>query len=245
MAHSNLLQDRSSTYLGTCSTTSHLQTPTIPNHQPTTTSPPPPTTKMVFTLPSDLYTTDPNFTTLFRLLDDFNSYSREVQEEEGDSARGPRGGGGRHRRGPRPRFDIRETRDAYELYGEMPGTDRKDVHVELTGQNTLLIWGHVDRGYDAPVAGRQQRKKKGKKGGGGGDEGNKDEGGEGKKEGEGGGDEPIRFLTRERFVGDFEREFAFPGPLQEFDIEASLENGILKVTAPKAGTGQGKTIEVK
>lgn len=119
---------------------------------------------MVFTLPSDLYTTDPNFTTLFRLLDDFNSYSREVQEEQGDSARGPRGGGGRHRRGPRPRFDIRETRDAYELYGEMPGTDRKDVHVELTGQNTLLIWGHVDRGYDAPVRGGRGREE----GGGGG-----------------------------------------------------------------------------
>lgn len=197
---------------------------------------------MVFTLPSDLYTTDPNFTTLFRLLDDFDSYSREVQEEEGDSARGPRGGGGggRHRRGPRPRFDIRETRDAYELYGEMPGTDRKDVHVELTGQNTLLIWGHVDRGYDAPVAGRQQGKKKGKKG-----EGKEEEGKEEGKEGGDGGDEAIRFLTRERFVGDFEREFAFPGPLQEFDIEASLENGILKVTVPKAGTGQGKKIEVK
>ncbi|KAK1828686.1 HSP20-like chaperone [Podospora conica] len=217
---------------------------------------------MVFTLPNDLYTTDPNFTTLFRLLDDFNSYSREVQEDERADSKGPRGHG-RHRRGPRPRFDIRETREAYELYGEMPGTDRKDVHVELTGQNTLLIWGHVDRGYDAPVAGRAgggQGKKKGKKGGGGkeeGEEGKKEEdggkkddggkkedggGGEGKKE-EGG--EPIRFLMRERFVGDFEREFAFPGPLQEFDISASLENGILKVTVPKAGTGQGRRIEVQ
>ncbi|KAK0738049.1 HSP20-like chaperone, partial [Schizothecium vesticola] len=137
------------------------------------------------------------------------------------------GGHGRHRRGPRPRFDIRETRDAYELYGEMPGTDRKDVHVELTGQNTLMIWEHVDRGYDAPVGGRQegQGKKKGKKGE---EENKKEEGGGGRR-----GDEAFRFLTRERFVGDFEREFAFPGPLQEFDIEASLENGVLKVTVPK------------
>ena len=30
----------------------------------------------------------------------------------------------------------RATRDAYELYGEMPSTDRKDEHVALTGQNT-------------------------------------------------------------------------------------------------------------
>jgi HSP20 family protein len=104
----------------------------------------------------------PTFTTLFRHLDDFNSYSREVQEEEGggSDSRDPRDSGhGRHGRGPRPRFDIRETREVYELYGEMPGTDRKDFHVELTGPNTLMTWRYVDRGYDAPVGGRRQGKK--------------------------------------------------------------------------------------
>lgn len=58
---------------------------------------------MVFTFPADLYSTDPNFTTLFRLLDDFDTYSREVQDESA-STPAPASRGGRHRRGPRPRF---------------------------------------------------------------------------------------------------------------------------------------------
>ncbi|KAK1760201.1 HSP20-like chaperone [Echria macrotheca] len=205
---------------------------------------------MVFNLPENLYTTDPNFTTLFRLLDDFNSYSREVQTEQdaSSSARGRH----HHRRGPRPRFDIRETKDAYELYGEMPGVDRKDIHIELTGENVLSVRGSVERPYEIPLPatkkkggeeekeggkGKEGDEGKGKEGGGGGDK-------EKEKEKSGGG-EGVRFLQRERFVGDFERDFAFPGPLSELDIEASLENGILKVVAPKQQVTRSRKIEVK
>ncbi|KAK0666648.1 HSP20-like chaperone [Cercophora samala] len=248
---------------------------------------------MVFSFPSDLYSTDPNFTTLFRLLDDFDTYSREVQDESASTpapaSRG--GGGGRHRRGPRPRFDIRETPKSYELYGEVPGMSRNDIHIELTQENVLLITGHVDRPYDTPppphktkpkpkpkpvtVTGEKcddcdcgpdkpcdecERNKcectKGKhcdvcgmdtcpKHG--------DGEGEGKKKAEGPGGEgkeddnaTIRYLLKERFVGDFAREFAFPGPLQEFDIGASLENGVLKVVVPKQEVGKGgRRIEIQ
>ncbi|KAK4182703.1 HSP20-like chaperone [Podospora australis] len=202
---------------------------------------------MVFSFPEDFYTTDPNFTTLFRLLDDFDTYSREVQSEE--KAEGRPQGGGRHRRGPRPRFDIRETKDAYELYGEVPGIERKNVHVELTQQNVLLIKGYIERPYDIP------RPKKG---------GASASGSEEKKSAEKNCDAcecpkdeqcdkpkeesdttTVRFLQRERFVGDFAREFAFPGPLSEFDITASLEGGILKVVAPKQQPSKGRKIEIK
>ncbi|KAK4177882.1 HSP20-like chaperone [Triangularia setosa] len=236
---------------------------------------------MVFTFPSDLYSTDPNFTTLFRLLDDFDTYSREVQDESStptQPARGP--GGGRHRRGPRPRFDIRETPKSYELYGEVPGMDRKDIHIELTQENVLLIRGHVERPYDTasqsahkvkpkPVTvtgekcddcdcgpnkpcGECEKSKcectKGK---------HCDVCGmdtcpkhEGKKKedekGEADEDATIRYLLKERFVGDFSREFAFPGPLQEFDIGASLENGVLKVVVPKQQVAKGgRRIEIQ
>jgi len=197
---------------------------------------------MVFTLPGDLYTTDPNFTTLFRLLDDFNSYSREVQGDEKEQAGR---GHGRHRRGPRPRFDIRETKEAYELYGEIPGAERKDVHIELTGQNMLAIRGHIDRGYDAPIPGKkpphkEKEKDKGKEGEG----AEKSTSGEGEKGKENESD-AVRFLQRERFVGDFEREFAFPGPLMEFEISATLENGILKVVAPKHEVNKTRRIEIQ
>jgi HSP20 family molecular chaperone IbpA len=178
---------------------------------------------MVFTLPGDLYATDPNFTTLFRLLDDFNSYSREVQADE--AQQGARGHG-RHRRGPRPRFDIRETKEAYELYGELPGAERKDIHIELTGQNVLVVRGHVERPYEVPLPGKK--------------EGEGEKGEDKEKESDG-----VRFLQRERYVGGFEREFAFPGPLSEYDITASLENGILKVVAPKQEVGKTRQIEIK
>ncbi|KAK0630385.1 HSP20-like chaperone [Bombardia bombarda] len=173
---------------------------------------------MVFNLPENLYTTDPNFTTLIRLLDDFDSYSREVQSDEATAS--PKGI--QHGRSLHPRFDIRETKDTYELYGEVPGIERKNVHIELTGPNQILIRGHVDRGYaDAP---KKEPAKVTEEGG--------------------GGDTTVRFLRRERQVGNFAREFALPGPLQEFEISASMENGILKVVAPKAQPSKGRKIEI-
>ncbi|KAK4160908.1 HSP20-like chaperone [Cladorrhinum sp. PSN259] len=227
---------------------------------------------MVFEFPENYFSTDPNFTTLFRLLDDFNTYSNEVQSEEASQQGRP---SGRHRRGPRPRFDIRETRDNYELYGELAGVNRNDVHVELTQENVLQIRGHVERPYDKPPAkpttaaepskeeDAEQNKKCGEcvcpegqscddcvKA--------KCECHEGKKcdlcgmdkcerhlKG-GDPDATVRYLQRERFVGDFAREFAFPGPLQEFDIYASLEKGILKVVVPKQKPStKSRKIEVK
>jgi len=225
---------------------------------------------MVFQFPENYFSTDPNFTTLFRLLDDFNAYSNEVQSEEVSQTSRPTG---RHRRGPRPRFDIRETQDAYELYGELPGVGRKDVHVELTQENVLLIRGHMERPYDKPLAPKPASKEESTK-----QEKKcedcvcpegqscddcvkmKCECHEGKKcdkcgmdkcvqhlENEGGDpNATVRYLRRERFVGEFAREFAFPGPLHEFDIYASLENGILKVVAPKQKpTGKRRKIEIK
>ncbi|KAK3312846.1 HSP20-like chaperone [Apodospora peruviana] len=191
---------------------------------------------MVFTLPDNLYSTDPNFTTLFRLLDDFDSYSREVQND-GKSEEGPPGRHGRYGRGLYPRFDIRETKEAYELYGELPGIDRKDVHIELNEPNQLLIRGHAERGYDVPHPPSSKKKEGEKK-----DEKEKEKEKEG--EGSGNGNATLRFLQKERQVGNFAREFAFPGPLSEFDISASMENGILKVVAPKATPSKGRRIEI-
>ncbi|KAK0735945.1 HSP20-like chaperone [Apiosordaria backusii] len=213
---------------------------------------------MPITFPSDLYTTDPNFTTLFRLLDDFETYSREVQDEAPSQVVTSRpaggGGGGRHRaRGPRPRFDIRETPKSYELYGEVPGIDRKNIHIELTQENVLLIRGHIDRPYEtgtSPAAQqkgeeKEKEKKEGEK-----QKGKEEEKKEEKKEEEKKEDVDenvtVRYLLKERFVGDFCREFSFPGPLQELDIGASLEGGILKVVAPKQQVAKGgRKIEIQ
>ncbi|KAK3949619.1 HSP20-like chaperone [Pseudoneurospora amorphoporcata] len=171
---------------------------------------------MVFNFPADFASSDPNFTTFFRLLDDFDPYSREVSGSQDADSSHPR----RNRRGLNPRFDIRETKYAYELYGELPGTEREYIHIELTEPNTLLIYGRVDRDYAPAPGGEEEDTETGEE--------RKEEGGE-----------------KDRHVGEFAREFAFPGTLPEYDIEATLEKGILKVVAPKQQPAKGRKIEIK
>jgi len=45
--------------------------------------------------------------------------------------------------------------------------------------------------------------------------------------------EQRRHLLSERLVGDFHRTFAFPSPVQEEGVQASMENGVLFVVVPK------------
>ncbi|KAK5989229.1 30 kDa heat shock protein [Cladobotryum mycophilum] len=51
-----------------------------------------------------------------------------------------------------PKFDVRETSEAYELHGELPGLSKEDVHIEFTGHNSMLISGKVDRTYNKTSA---------------------------------------------------------------------------------------------
>lgn len=54
-----------------------------------------------------------------------------------------------------PRFDVKETKDAYTLEGELPGLDQKNISIEFTDEHTLRIKGrtetHSERGK-APEA---------------------------------------------------------------------------------------------
>ncbi|KAL7268245.1 hypothetical protein RUND412_009143 [Rhizina undulata] len=50
------------------------------------------------------------------------------------------------RRAFSPNFDVRETKDAYILEGELPGlSDKSQVHVEFTDAQTLLVKGRIER----------------------------------------------------------------------------------------------------
>lgn len=96
------------------------------------------------------YTPETSFAPLFRLLDDFESYPRQAQSQQQHC--------GRNRHGARralfnrtlnPSFDVRETEDAYELHGELPGVDRENVQITFTEPQTIVIKGKVDRTYTA------------------------------------------------------------------------------------------------
>ncbi|PHH55956.1 30 kDa heat shock protein [Ceratocystis fimbriata CBS 114723] len=47
----------------------------------------------------------------------------------------------------KPNFDVRETADAYELHGELAGLKKKDVSIEFTDAQTLVVHGRVERVY--------------------------------------------------------------------------------------------------
>jgi HSP20 family protein len=60
-------------------------------------------------------------------------------------------------------------------------------------------------------------------------------------------DEPegATYLRRERGHGDFTRTFQLPFPVQEDQVEASFDNGVLHITLPRAKEDRPKRIEVK
>ncbi|KAK4149657.1 30 kDa heat shock protein [Chaetomidium leptoderma] len=93
---------------------------------------------------------DTSFVPLFRLLEDYDNYSRQVQQgaPADPSCRRQRA------RQPRsqpstfhPKFDVRETEHTYELHGELPGLERENVNIEFTEPQTVVIRGWVERGY--------------------------------------------------------------------------------------------------
>lgn len=43
-----------------------------------------------------------------------------------------------------PTFDVRETKDGYQLEGELPGVKRKDIEIEYSDPNTLNITGRTE-----------------------------------------------------------------------------------------------------
>ncbi|KAL1890112.1 hypothetical protein Cpir12675_005527 [Ceratocystis pirilliformis] len=50
-----------------------------------------------------------------------------------------------------PKFEIRNTADAYELHGNLEGLDKKDVEIEFVGPQTLTICGRVQRNSSPTV----------------------------------------------------------------------------------------------
>lgn len=206
--------------------------------------------------PRSYFAPEASFTPLFRLLDDFDSYSREV---------GPSRQGSSRRQLPTfsPRFDVKETETGYELHGEIPGAEKDNIAIEFTEPQTIVISGRTERSYTSgtPPAGLVE--------GGNvmsgaitdGKEHNnshkatvEDEAAEKAKEQ---GSEVARadqqnqeqkpkerFWVSERSVGEFSRTFSFPTPVDQEAVSANLKDGVLSVTVPKAKRHEGRRIAV-
>jgi len=199
------------------------------------------------------YNPDPSFSSLFRLLDDFDSYSREVNQNPDNNGRR------RQNQAVRtfsPRFDVHETQTAYELHGELPGIDREHINLEFTDPQTIVIRGRVERNYTSSTPPASTTNK--------GEDHHfhkatvEDEGAEQSKDQDndaqvakrsGGHVEkqkaPFEKLwVSERSVGEFSRTFSFPGRIDQDGVSASLNNGILSLVVPKSRKTETRRIAI-
>ncbi|KAL2166785.1 hypothetical protein VTG60DRAFT_2138 [Thermothelomyces hinnuleus] len=194
-----------------------------------------------------------------------------------------------------PRFDIRETEDAYEFYGELPGLQRENLNIELLDPQTLAVRGHVERSYprlsnvssskaiepaptptsittkteqpcrnsyqatveddpedenslssgrSTPVSSPTSRSsspwtelaKTAMSGTPGQEEATQ-------SRPEHTEEEPL-YLCQERSVGQFSRTFTFADRVDEDNVTASLQNGILSIRLPKQKPSAPRRIEI-
>ncbi|KAJ6445751.1 heat shock protein [Purpureocillium lavendulum] len=219
--------------------------------------------------PRHCYKREVNFTPLFRLLDDFDSYSRQSSGISHD------------RRQPKrrwqPKFDVRETEDFYGLYGELPGVNKEDVDIHFTEPRTLVVLGRSERSYTAgnePSADDETEcaatpdtiSANGEEPRGSPhratveDESESDDGNDSfevvEKENKTSGvvekkrpdhadaADTAKYWLSERSIGDFTRTFTFPQRVDQDAVEASFQDGILTVIVPKAKPYEPQRIAV-
>jgi HSP20 family protein len=154
-----------------------------------------------------------------------------------------------------PKFDVKETPHTYELHGELPGIEQKDVNIEWTDNNTLSISGrheHVREEGERPTGfienseSAETKKLENKRQPSVEDEGAESHAQQVTKNGEqqvtqseqNDNNNPNKYWISERSVGSFHRSFAFPARVDQDAVKASLKNGILSVVVPKK---QGET----
>jgi len=197
---------------------------------------------------------DSSFTPLFRLLDDFDQHSRGTNPH--------------HQRGGimktfNPKFDVKELADAYELHGELPGIEQKDVEIEFTDAQTLSVRGRTERSYpsnspntvsiEGPAATGTITEDSETNGHKAHQPTVEDEAGaKGEKETttevavtKDNPKEPeAKYWVSERSVGEFSRSFSFPVRVDLEQAHASMKNGILSILVPKAKKHESRKITI-
>jgi len=194
--------------------------------------------------------TPTSFHPLFRLLDDFDQYSNSGGKQQ-QSRSGAKSFS--------PKFDVNEHSDHYELHGELPGIDQKDVEIEFSDRQTLTVRGHTERSYTSgtsPTGFIEGSKSSGAIEGG---HGEKDESqtklakdkestsktNEGRvTQGGRSADAGVKYWVSERSIGHFSRSFNFPSPVDQDSVSASMKNGILSVVVPKAKKPETRKITI-
>lgn len=198
---------------------------------------------------------------LFSLFDDtFNELQRASREV---------------RKQFNPRFDLKETKEAYSLEGELPGIDQNDLSIEFTDEHTLTIKGRTERRTES---GRPQATAVGSEKNAAIEEAAASETASEKSHHATVEDEEPanssaavaetaeaapaspspaaetakpeesakdQYWITERHVGEFTRSFSFPARVNQEAVKASLKNGILSIVVPKAPAPESRRINIE
>lgn len=197
-----------------------------------------------------------SFHPLFRLLDDFDQYSKNDGRHHHQTA---------SVKTFSPKFDVKEVDDLYELHGELPGIDQKDVQLEFTDNQTLTVKGRVERHYQSgtPASGFVEGAAAPRAIDETGENGthrahqpivedeDKDKAAstpasttDAAKTAEKAKEPEAKYWVSERSVGEFSRSFTFPVRVDQDGVKASMKNGILSVIIPKAKKVESRKITI-
>ncbi|KAJ4370606.1 hypothetical protein N0V83_005127 [Neocucurbitaria cava] len=197
------------------------------------------------------------FAPIFRLFDEYDRQAFRGLDRQLNSIRSFT-----------PKFDVKETKETYELHGELPGIDQKDINIEWTDSNTLTISGrheHVREEGQRPSQGfienngegQQKTLEHGNHQPTVEDESAETAAAKGKESQQVAKQNQQQQVTKqtetpetkywvsERSVGEFHRSFAFPARVDQDAVKASLKNGILSIVVPKAQAPQSRKINIE
>lgn len=190
------------------------------------------------------------FSPLFRLMDD---YERHAIRGVNDSIRTFS-----------PKFDVKELKDSYELHGEFPGIEQKNINIEWTDANTLTISGrhetvreegerpqHLlkesgeststekhDENYHKPTVEDDTAENTTTS------ESRVAKKSEQHEVAKQNANSP-KYWVSERSVGEFHRSFNFPARVDQDAVKASLKDGILSIVVPKAQATKPRKINIE
>lgn len=103
-----------------------------------------------------------------------------------------------------PALDVVEQDSGYQVYCELPGVDKKDVDVTISG-NVLTIKGEKK--------GKSEKK-------------------------------DAKFYRKESTYGSFQRTLSLPKDIQNDDVKADFQDGVLKIEIPKMEEAKRKSITI-
>ncbi|TKA83690.1 hypothetical protein B0A55_00263 [Friedmanniomyces simplex] len=182
-----------------------------------------------------------SFGPMFRLMDDYANHVMTAPDREGPSAF--TGSLTRFQ----PKFDVTESKDNYELHGELPGIEQKDVNIAFTDPQTLVIKGQTEQVCEQgqPPSGLIEGQAEQNKITEGGEETAKSHQATVEDENAPKDAEKSTESAESSEVTQQHRTFSFPSRVDHDAVKASLKNGILSVVVPKAAAPQTRRINIE